>query len=601
MEYLELKNKLNLAAKAYYLLGEELMPDEDYDIVYKQLLMLEEFNGSADLDSPSQRVGYTGLNNEQPHKHGKMLSLDNVTSKEELSKFFKANVANLVAMPKLDGLAMALYYDNGILTQALLRGDGVYGADVTDLAIQMSGVPLTVSMTESFRVAGEIITFSDHWEKDGYKNHRNYVSGSMNKVDTNNFKSRALSFVAFDSSLNGTTFSDKLTVLNTVGAFNIVEYLVTPNGTAEKLRAKFRDFFKYCDGVVYAQNDLTILLGATSHHPYNKVAYKFPEEQKHTKLLGVVWEMGRTRTLTPVAIMEPVILDGATVTRASLSNLQNIQSRGIAINDVVIVHKAKEIIPQILGVFEKAAERIDISITKCPVCLHEVTTTTSGIVSCQNNNCAGSAGKALTHFCKAVGIKGIGNTIAESLVESLTLLEVLNIDDSDLCHNSTIAAANAPKVVKSIKVSLEQPRWKAWVGLGIPLCGNSLCQKLPVTSLLDLSTEKLLAMPKVADKTANNIMNWLGNNKELITSIEALYKKIQAPKEVNANAKKIYITGKLAQSRSKMKPILEEKGYTVTSSLSRNTDLFLAGDGALQHKINKARELGVEIIYEKDL
>jgi len=600
--YNKLKNKLNVACKSYYLLGEEVISDQEYDSLYKELLILEKEQGFADDDSPTQKVGYSGLSNEKPHLHGRMLSLDNTHTKEELSGFFKNKTQNLVVMPKLDGLSLALYYTDGLLQLALLRGDGVKGSDVTDLAIQMKGVPLRTDIKKPFRIVGEIICFSDIWENREYKNHRNYVAGSMNMVDESKFKERELSFVAFDTSLEANSFEHKLEIISGINGIIPIAYQFSVNPRSqEELREEFRHFFPYCDGLVYAQNDLSLLPGATSHHPYNKVAFKFPPEQVESEILGVIWQMGRTKALTPVAIISDVILDGATVNRASLCNLNNISERDLAIGDKVIVHKAGEIIPQILKRVPSNNERITITITKCPECLKPVNITPTGMVSCTNPACGGNNSSALTHFCKAVGIKGIGVKIANDLTANFSLLEVLGMDAADLCNNSGIAEANSFKVEKSIQNSFSEPRWKAWAGLGIPLCGKSLSEKLPVDSLFDLDEDTLGSIPKVGETTVNKILFWIDENVELIAGVENLYTEKGEPEVVPEIVTTMYITGKLSMSRAKMTEKLLAQGIKVTTSLSKNTGLFLAGKGAKEHKIAKARELGIEVMYESDL
>jgi len=352
---------------------------------------------------------------------------------------------------------------------------------------------------------------------------------------------------------------------------------------------------------VYAQNDLSLLPGATNHHPYNKVAYKFPPEQVETEILDVIWQIGRTKAITPVAVISDVVLDGATINRASLCNLNNIAERDLAIGDKVIVHRAGEIIPQILKRVPSSNERIPITIHTCPECMKPVNITSTGMVSCINASCCGNGGAALTHFCKSVGIKGIGIKIANDLSETFSILEVLTLDNADLCNNSSIAEANAIKVVQSIKDSLAIPRWKAWVGLGIPLCGKSLAEKLPVTTLFDLTEDVLFSIPKVGATTVNKVLNWIDENVEFIAGIENLYTKEKSTVEELPLTTSMYITGKLSMSRAKMAEKLKAQGIKVTTSLSKNTDVFLAGTGAKQHKLDKARQLGVEVIYEADI
>ena len=351
---------LNDASEAYYNTGNPIMTDEEFDMRLEDLRQFEEETGFILSNSPTQRVGAKVLTelNEITHSHP-MLSLEKCHTIEELIKF--ANNKELVASIKLDGLTVSIKYENGMLVSAETRGDGYVGSDITEHIKQFKNVPFKINKEGAYIVDGEaIITDEDFVEinKDGeYKNSRNLASGTLSVLDTSLVAKRKMRFMVWDviEGGNSNKLKDNLYEAKELG-FDVVPSWIATNLHPKNLQDNIDFVFDFaieeglpCDGVVFKFNDIEYgkSLGATSHHFKNGVAYKRKDDTYKTKLVNIDWTMGKTGTLTPTAIFEPVEIDGTTVERASVHNISILTKLDLHIGDTIEVFKANQIIPQV--------------------------------------------------------------------------------------------------------------------------------------------------------------------------------------------------------------------------------------------------------------
>ena len=646
----EEKKLLNLIAMANYYtnlydLGTPAITDQNWDGIYFQIQELEEKLGIYYPHSPTQHIPYNVVNELKKVEHGhKMLSLQKTKDLDEVEKFLD-NCDSLI-MLKMDGLTCSLTYIDGNLVSAETRGNGLIGEDILHNARQLKSIPQFIPyQTGKLVVDGEIICTYKNFEMfaSDYKNPRNFAAGSIRLLDSAECAKRKLSFVAWDviEGLDESEIlSEKFAKLENMG-FNVVPYLLYPawdvmdnqislDWYIDQMEYYAKKYNYPIDGIVAKFNSIAYgkTLGATSHHFKNAIAYKFYDETYPTTLIDIEWTMGRTGVLTPVAIFEPIDIDGSTVERANLHNWtvlnETLHGHGWK-GQKVEVYKANMIIPQI------ASAEIDDERTKeyfsypyvCPICgsgtiLQEEND--SAFVVCDNDACEGKLINRLDHFCgkKGLDVKGLSKATLEKLIDWGWVSSISHLFDLKCYREQWIKKPGfGPKSVDKILNAIDDSSKCEWhnfiCALGIPLIGSSASKAL--TKYFD-SYEEFRTSINRGDlfwdfenfgyEMHKAIVNF--NYEEADTMVEAgiiTFNSI-TPKENqenNLDGLTFVITGKLNQfkNRDAIKEKIESLGGKVTGSVSKNTSYLINNDkDSTSSKNQNAKSLGIPILSEED-
>lgn len=650
----KLQNQLQQWAKEYYENDSPTVEDAEYDQAYKHLQELEAaFPELIQADSITQQVGGQQVKSELPKVQHEvpMLSLGDVFSFEELSnwmantqKSFNENLAYNAEL-KIDGLAISLIYENGKLVQASTRGDGNIGEDVTKNIKQIKSIPSELNEPISIEVRGEVympkdafVALNSSRERDGlptFANPRNAAAGSLRQLDPKITKQRKLAsflYQAVDATeiLNVTTQSDLLERLSSLGLpTNTTNAVVTNTADVESYiisQTNNRDNLSYgIDGIVIKVNNLNYHeeLGNTVKVPKWAIAYKFPPEEAQTIVLDIEWTVGRTGAVTPTAVMTPVQLAGTTVGRASLHNADYLQAKDIRIGDTVTLHKAGDIIPEVGKVIldKRPADSITYELpTHCPACQQELVHVDGEVVMrCINPACPAQVKESLTHFASrnAMNIDGLGPKIitqllSHDLVAKVTDLYRLTYDDLITLDKFGETAAN--NLLNAIEASKNNSVERLLFGLGIRNVGSKAAKTI-AAKFGDLSTISQATADEIAEISGigltigDSITQYFATEQaqQLITDLADLNVNLTYTSQVATidnpqfSGKKIVLTGSLSLfSRREATAWLESQGAVVSSSVSKKTDILIAGENA-GSKLTKAQELGTEIWSEKQL
>ncbi len=647
----ELRQILREANHKYYVLAQPSLSDYEFDMLLKELQSLEQqFPEFADSNSPTQRVGGTVSKDFKTvvHKYP-MYSLDNSYSLEDL-KDWEQRIKKMIDEPftysvelKYDGASLSIEYQNGKMTQALTRGDGVKGEDITNNVRTIKTVPLVVQNTVSkdFIVRGEVLISKEIFKQinkersqqglDTYMNPRNLAAGTLKTLDSSVVAQRQLDFIAYyliDDAATAKTQVEALNELRQRG-FYIPETYAQMNNLDEVMAyimdwsVKRFDFPFETDGIVIKVNEFALQekLGFTSKYPRWAIAYKFPAERKKTKLISVDFQVGRTGKITPVANLEPVELAGTIVRRATLHNEDNIKKLDLHENDMVYVEKAGEIIPQVVNV-EKADRAIEARpidfVRNCPVC-HTPLTRIGADYFCTNaTSCAPQITAQIEHFVsrKAMDIDGTGPETIELLYKEGLVNNIADLYDlkaDDIKNLERLGEKSAENMIAGIEKSKQQPFEKVLFAIGIKHVGETAAKLLAkhfksLENLMHADTEQIIAIKGIGDKIAESIIAYFDNPKniELINRLQQAGLQFESYQDdshiVNKlDGQKIVISGTFENfSRSEIKKSIEQNGGKLVSSLSKNTNYLLAGAKPGPSKITKAEKLGIPIISEAD-
>ena len=664
LEIKKLVEELNKASEAYYNTGNTIMSDKEFDTKLAELELLEQKSRIVMSNSPTQRVGAPVLTklDKVTHDFKPMLSLAKVHSAEEIIKF--ANGKELIAMVKLDGLSCRLTYHYGVLSKAETRGDGVTGSDITMHVKQFENVPLVINNNaESYVVDGEAIITDTDFESinaalpDGtekFKNSRNLASGTLALLDTSLVKERHLRFVAWDV-IKGTLtkkMTDRLDEVRELG-FEIVPYVFDLcqhaviinekeiNTINDYMFKEAKDSGYPIDGVVWKLNNIKYgeSLGQTSHHFCNAVAFKAMQDVYETTLKNIEWTMGKTGVLTPVAIFNPVEIDGTTVEKASLHNISIMRELLCGdelpyVGQVVEVYKANQIIPQIKKAYfdyNKARNLIDVP-KKCPVCGGNTEIKKDNdteVLVCTNNNCKGKLLGQLAHFVSkhAMNIDGLSESTLEKLismgwVNSFIDIYKLHQYRSEMQMLEGFGSKSVAKLLLSIQNSRNTDLAHFLNALGIPGCGKSTSKDIATYCKDNLDTFLL----HMDTSSAREFLNINGIGKTLVDSMYQWYRDVGFDVifelvdnyiiiETNDSAesydiitadlsgKTYVITGSLNlfKSRDGLKELIESLGGKVSGSVSAKTTALINNDiNSTSSKNKKAKDLGVSIITERE-
>ena len=654
MEKLDRVRFLVIALNAYtklYESGNPKITDEEWDNMYFELKSLEEETGLILSNSPTQTITYDIVNAllKVEHNH-KMLSLEKTKSLDELNSFIGKKEA--VIMCKMDGLTCSVTYKNGELVAAETRGNGLVGEDILHNARVLSSIPKKIPYKDELVIDGEIVCTYKNFEpfSNEYKNPRNFAAGSIRLLDSKECSKRNLTFVAWDvlssmyyDSGKERSMSEKLSYIGPFG-FTIVPKVIVPAYDADGNVVELSDVIDHLtiqakeigfpiDGMVAKFNDCAYgrSLGETGHHFKNAMAYKFYDETYWSKLLDIEWTMGRTGVLTPVAIFEPIDIDGSTVERASLHNVSIMSDLfgpfGPYKGDEVEVFKANMIIPQIKSVKNVCShyEEYQLHIPKvCPVCGGAVGIK-EGIDSlnlvCFESNCPGKLINRLDHFCgkKGLDIKGISKATLEKLIEwgwldDYTGIFELSRFKDEWIQKPGFGVKSVEKVLNSISAGVTCELHQFIAALGIPLIGSTASKELAK----HFKTWEDFVVAAEGDYPFYQLPNFGGEMHNSIVSFNYAEAKLLAEHYITFNytkgestpstgadlsGKTFVITGKLThfKNRDEIKARIEALGGKVTGSVSKNTNYLINNDvNSTSSKNATAKSLGIPILSEDD-
>lgn len=648
----ELRRVLTYHAKRYYVYDSPEISDFEYDRLYAELVRLEEEHPEFyDPSSPTCRVGGKPLDKFEKVTHGvQMNSLSDVFSYEEV-RDFASRMAALVdepvfsVEPKIDGLSVALTYEGGRLTVGATRGDGTVGENVTQNIRTIGSIPLSVDEPLSFCVRGEVymprkVFYALNAEREArgeqlLANPRNAAAGSLRQLDPKICAERKLDIFVFNlqsgdiwgdgrASVSHASTLDRLHELG----FTVLRDRVIARNADEIIAhierlGELRDDLPYdIDGVVIKLDTLAdrVKVGEGTNTPRWAVAYKFPPEEKQTKLLDISVAVGRTGVLTPTAILEPVRLAGTTVSRATLHNLDFIRERGIMLGDTVTLRKAGDIIPEVICAHPELRDGTQVEFfmpERCPSCGEPVIRDENdgAAIRCTNASCPAQLSRSIEHFASkgAMGIDGLGPQIVSALLDAglihdfadLYLLTAEELEGID-----RMGKRSAQKLISSIEASKSAGLERLIYALGIRNIGEVAAEALAVhygtlEALMSASAEELCELPDVGRITADCVVNFFSHPQ----SAELCKKLTELGLNTTATFRKsddrfagltFVLTGTLpSMSRSDASAMIKARGGKVSGSVSARTSIVLAGEDA-GSKLTKARELGVRVIDEAE-
>ncbi|MBN1503639.1 MAG: NAD-dependent DNA ligase LigA [Candidatus Eisenbacteria bacterium] len=643
----------------YYVLDSPEISDAEYDRLLRRLSELEhEYPGLVTPDSPTQRVGATPLAAFREVKHSSpMLSLSNAFDEDEIREF-DARVRKLVgearsfryvAEPKLDGLAVEIVYEKGILSVGSTRGDGVTGEDVTQNLKTIRSVPLRLrpgklgAVPSLLEVRGEVIMrlaafrkLNEEREESGeppFANPRNAAAGSLRQLDSSVTASRPLEVFFYGiGRAEGARFASQLEVLTslpTMGLrvdpnFGLCDSLDEALEYYRRMEAK-RDKLSYeIDGVVLKVDDFGLQeeLGTISRSPRWALAAKFAARQETTKVLDIVVQVGRTGALTPVAVMEPVSIGGVTVSRATLHNQDEVDRKDVRVGDTVVVQRAGDVIPEVVSVVTSkrtGKERKFVMPDRCPVCGAKAVRLEGEAVSrCTGMACPAKLTEAVFHFAsrRAMDIDGLGGKIIAKLIEAgmvKSVADLYALDKQDLLKLERMGEKLAENILASIDRSRKTTLSRFVYALGIRHVGDHLSRVLAahfgtLEKLVAAGRDELEAVPEVGPQVAQSIASFFAE-KQNVRVLEKLFAngvRVSGERRAGGRAagklagRSFVFTGTLeGHTRKEASSLVEALGARTSSQVSSNTDYVVAGKDP-GSKLEKAKSLGVKILTEKE-
>lgn len=642
----ELTKQLEYHNNLYYNMDEPEISDFEYDKMLRELEKLEEqFPMLKSPLSPTNRVGGNAGEKFSPVTHTVVMeSLHDSFSHDELRDFDRKvrevspNVQYVVE-PKFDGLSVSCEYENGVFVRGSTRGDGTTGEDVTDNLMTIKSLPKRIANApEYLEVRGEVYMSFESFneltkrqeenEEKTFKNPRNAAAGSLRQKNAKITAQRKLDIYVFNiQQVRGaelTTHSQSLNYLTELGFptafYNVYDDIEDVISEIERI-GDMRGSFDYAiDGAVVKVNSFETrsLLGSTAKYPKWAEAYKYPPEEKPTKLLNIEINVGRTGVLTPVGNFEPVLLAGTTVSRATLHNKDFIEEKGICVGDTVIIRKAGEIIPEVLSVKEHSENAVPFEFpTLCPSCGSPVSQDEGeAAIRCTNTDCPAQLMRHLIHFVgrDAMDIDGLGPAVLEQLVneglvKSPADLYRLKIDD--VSNLERMAEKSANNLISAVEKSKENELYRLVFALGIRNIGlkaaKLLCENFPtIDDIMNAKAADFETIDGFGKVMALSIENYfaLDGTKELISDLKSLGLKMKSSASKSNSGifsgKTFVLTGTLpTMKRSEASKIIEENGGKTSSSVSKKTSYVLAGEEA-GSKLTKAQSLGITIITEDE-
>jgi DNA ligase (NAD+) len=652
---LELRAQLELHNHRYFVLDDPLISDADYDALFREAREIEARHPEwVTPDSPTQRVGGERVASLRTVEHGiPMLSLDNTTSREEVLAFdarvrkYLAHTGGLAytAEPKYDGVAVELVYERGVFGSGSTRGDGRTGEDISHNLRTVRSVPPRLQAAEPpelLEVRGEVlmpIAAFRKWNAERaeqglelYANPRNSTAGTLRQLDPKVAAARPLEFFVYgigrgDEALGAKTQSELIAKLRELG-FRVDTQRASGVDIAGAIAfhealQRDRDGLRYeVDGSVIKVDDFALQrrLGTLNRSPRWAVAYKFPPRQQTTRVRGIEVSVGRTGTLTPVAVLEPVQIGGVTVEHATLHNQDEIERLDVRVGDTVFVERAGDVIPKVVKVVLDArppdTEKFRLP-DACPVCGSAVVRAEGEVaLRCPNRRCPAKLRERLRHFASrhALDIEGLGEKLVDQLIDAKLVAhpsDFFSLDAARLAELERMGEKSAQNVVAAIAKAQRVSAARLIYALGIPHVGERVAAVLArafpdLAGLAGATAEQLEAVDEIGPTIAETVRLWFDDpeNRAEWDRLLARLRVESRPAVAHARSealagKTIVITGTLAEPRSDWKARLEAAGAKVAGSVSKKTDFLLAGENA-GSKLEKARELGVHVIDERE-
>jgi len=639
--YLENIKTLNKYAHYYYVLDDPLTTDEVYDKLYHEVVTYEEKNPSQlQTNSPTQRVGDVVSQGfvKAPHL-SRMWSLEDLFNSEDLQKWLDktAKLSENISFycePKFDGASLNLIYENGTLTQAITRGDGVIGEEITQNAKTIRSVPLSIDYTERLEIRGEVVIFKGDFEKiniqrakDGealFANPRNAAAGSLRQLDSRITSSRNLVFLPYgigENELDFSLLSEKMAFIYNLG-FRRPPLRALAKGfdeieeTYKEMVEKRDSYDMMLDGMVIKVNQIEAQeeMGYTVKNPRWSSAYKFPAVEKITTVKEIILQVGRSGAVTPVAVVEPTPIEGVVVERASLHNFDEIDRKDIRIGDKVIILRSGDVIPKIIKVLihERTDQKAYVRPTKCPVCASELLDE-GALTKCQNLQCTSRVVNSIIYFASkpCLNIDGLGDKIVETLFEEGLIRSVIDLYDLTLEQLLALEGFKEKKsknLIASLEASKGKECWRFINGMGIEHIGEVaskyLCENFGL-GFVNARKEQLIAIDGIGEEMAESFLEFVRVNDEYIQRLQTALEPLEPEAKVEAKenpfkGKIVVLTGSMSESRGNIKTMLEELGAKVSGSVSKKTDFVIYGEDA-GSKYDKAVSLGVETLTEEQM
>lgn len=630
---------LNQWAYEYYVLDNPSVPDREYDKLYDELKRLEEETGEVRFDSPTRRVGGEPMKGFERHTHiARLYSLDKSVSYDELDAFF-TRVGKAVENPeytveyKFDGLTMCLTYENGRFVRATTRGNGVVGEDVTAQCLTIKSFPLTIDYKGVAEIQGEaVIRLSvlekyNQTAKEQLKNARNAVAGAIRNLDPKITAERKCEILFYNVNFLSDGFLEtqeehfgflKKNGFKVYPFLRVCKSVEEVRSAIEEIELERKNIDVLTDGAVIKLNDCTAreALGYTDKFPRFAIAYKFEAEERETVVNEIKWQVGRTGKLTPLALVEPVDLGGATVRKATLNNFGDLTKKDVKVGSRVLIRRSNEVIPEILGAVAHAEGSVPVSKPeKCPFCDSKVVENGANLF-CPNRFCRPRIIGKVEHFAQkdAMDIEGLSEMTAGQMYDNLDLrncsrLYALNSEDLEKLDGFK------DKKIKNLLTAIEKSKSVSLdrfiFALGIDGVGKVAAKDLAkyfksLENLAKADREELLSLENIGEVTAEAIVNWFkdeDNAKEVKNLLNSgITPKVKENKSVSGvfSGEFVVLTGTLSTlKRSEAQKLIEERGGECQSSVTAKTTLVIAGESA-GSKLDKAKKLNVKIIGEEE-
>ena len=627
----------------YYVLNNPLVSDAEYDELKRCLIELERrYPELITPDSPTQRVGAPPRKEFPNVQHSiPMLSLEDARNEEEIREIYE-RIIKLVGRnvefciePKFDGTSLELIYDNGVLVRAVTRGDGYVGEDVTPNARTIRTVPLRLFEDVSIEIRGEVVISKENFRKlneelinkgeKPFANPRNAAAGSLMQLDSRITAQRPLDFIVWGFGKSGIKFATQSEFLKRAEelGFKVPKPKVVK--TLEEIIETYREWEKERDRYIYELDGMLVKvneielwekLGYTARAPRWAFAAKFKPREKTTKILGVVWQVGRTGVITPVAELQPVEIGGATVSRATLHNIEILKNLGVKIGDTVVVSRAGDVIPQIIKPIEelRTGQEREIEIpNKCPVCGGEVAME-GPFLKCLNLSCPAKLSASIKHLARreAFDIEGLGEKTSKLLVERglvKDIADVFNLRKEDLKRLPGFSDVSAEQLVLAIERAKKIRLDRFIHALGIPGVGEATARLLAekfktLSALMNASKFELMRIRGIGPETADAIVKFFSDERNRNSIKKMLEYGVEVywgeEKKGPLSGKVFVFTGELdCCPRSKAKEMVEELGGQTADTVSKRVHYLVVGKNP-GSKLQKAQKLGIRIISEEE-